>query len=458
MEKAHKIKNMKNEKIIVIGAGLCGTLMSMRLSQRGYDVDVYEKRSDPRAEGYEGGRSINLALSDRGLASLAMVGLDDDVRSELIPMYGRMIHADDGSTGKLYKYSGRPDEYINSVSRSGLNIKLLEEADKFDNIDFYFDTECLDVNTDTTTVTIKMDGEIQTLKADVILATDGAGSAARKSFERQGNKMRFDFSVKYLDTGYKELSLPAKADGSWAIDENALHIWPREGFMMIALPNLDGSFTLTLFIPFEGPNSLEQLTTDAEIMTFFQKNFPKLEEYYAHMLQDFHENPTSSLGTIRCYPWLRNKTLLLGDSAHAIVPFYGQGMNCAFEDCKVLDELLDKYEGDWDQVLPKYQEVRKPDTDAIADLAEDNFYEMRDATADPIFNKKRQIELALEQQYPDYYSKYSLVTFREDLPYHKAMAQGRRQNEILMDIAAEVSDVSNVNLQEVLDTVKAKMA
>lgn len=445
---------MHKEKVIIIGAGLCGTLMAMRLSQRGYDVDVYEKRSDPRRADYVGGRSINLALSDRGLAALEMVGLAEEVRSEIIPMYGRMIHPQDGGGGKLYKYSGRPQDWINSVSRSGLNIRLLEEADKFENIDFYFDSECSYVDTDRTQLTVTIDGETQTHQADVILASDGAGSAARQSFMSQGNKIRFDFSIQYLDTGYKELSLPA-VDGDWAIDAHALHIWPREGFMMIALPNMDKSFTLTLFIPFEGKGSLEELDSDDKILAFFKHNFPKLEPYYQHMLADFHSNPTSSLGTVRCYPWLVGRTLLLGDSAHAIVPFYGQGMNCAFEDCKVLDELIDKYDGDWDKVLRTYQTTRKPDTDAIADLAEDNFYEMRDATADPVFNRKREIELALEQQFPEYYSKYSLVTFREDIPYHTAMVRGRAQNKVLMEIAGELIDASEADLQQVFDKVTA---
>jgi len=442
------------DKIIIIGAGLCGTLMAMRLSQRGYDVDVYERRSDPRAEAYQGGRSINLALSDRGLAALDMVGLKDAVKKDIIPMYGRMIHSSDGSEGKLYKYSGRPQDWINSVSRSGLNVKLLEEADKFANIDFYFEAECLSVDTDSTEVTIRRAGQTLVHKADVILASDGAGSAARQSFMQQGNKIRFDFSIQYLDTGYKELSLPA-VEGDWAIDVNALHIWPRDGFMMIALPNLDKTFTLTLFIPFEGKGSIDELDTDAKIMAFFEHNFPKLRPHYDHMLADFHENPTSSLGTVRCYPWLVNRTLLLGDSAHAIVPFYGQGMNCAFEDCKVLDELITKHEGDWNLILPAYQKVRKPDADAIADLAEDNFYEMRDATADPVFNRKREIELALEQHYPEYYSKYSLVTFREDIPYHVAMARGRAQNKVLMQIAASVDSATDVDLTDVLAQVQA---
>jgi len=445
---------MGKESIMIIGAGLCGTLMAMRLSQRGYTVNVYEKRPDPRLSDYGSGRSINLALSDRGLAALAMVGLADEVRADIIPMHGRMIHASDGSKGQLYPYSGRSKDYINSVSRSGLNLKLIEEADKFPNIDFHFDHSCINIDLDATSATFHdATSTAVTTQADVIFATDGAGSVARRMFEKRGNQIRFDNSVKYLDTGYKELSLPSLPDG-WAINENALHIWPREGFMMIALPNLDKSFTLTLFIPFEGKGSIAELDTDEKIIEFFKSNFPKLAPYYEHMLADFHENPTSSLGTVRCYPWLVNKTLLLGDSAHAIVPFYGQGMNCAFEDCKVLDELIDEHDGDWSKILPAYQVIRKPDADAIADLAEDNFYEMRDATADPVFNKKRKIELALEQQFPDYYSKYSLVTFREDLPYHKAKAQGREQDVKLMKIAADMLKEDNVNLAEVLSAVR----
>lgn len=449
---------MNKEKIAIIGAGLCGTLMAMRLSQRGYDVKVYEKRSDPRKEKYTGGRSINLALSDRGIAALRMVGLEKEIQKETIPMRGRMIHTEGSFQGEFYQYSGRSKDWINSVSRGGLNIKLLEEADKFPNIDFYFDIECQSVDLENTKATFVSDtnGQI-TIEADVIIAADGAGSAARKSFLDRGNQLRFDFSVQYLDTGYKELSLPPLEEGSWAIEKNALHIWPRDGFMMIALPNLDGSFTLTLFVPFEGKGNIENLDTDTEILDFFNKNFPDLSKYHSHMLRDFYENPTSTLGTIRCYPWVANRTLLLGDSAHAIVPFYGQGMNCAFEDCIVLDDLIDKHNGDWDIILKRYQQIRKPDADAIASLAEDNFYEMRDATADPVFNKKRKIELALEQKFQEYYSKYSLVTFREDLPYHKAMEQGRKQNKILMDIASGIENVGEVNLDNIFQELKLRM-
>ena len=284
---------------MIIGAGLCGTLMAMRLSQRGYIVNIYEKRPDPRLSDYGSGRSINLALSDRGLAALSMVGLAESVREEVIPMHGRMIHASDGSKGHLYPYSGRPKDYINSVSRSGLNLKLIEEADKFPNIEFHFNHSCTSVDLDLTSATFQ-EGEstTKTASADVILATDGAGSVARRMFEKRGNQIRFDNSVKYLDTGYKELSLPDVA-GDWAIDKNALHIWPRDGFMMIALPNLDKSFTLTLFIPFEGKGSISELDTDDKIMHFFKSNFPKLEPYYDHMLANFHDNPTSSLGTLR---------------------------------------------------------------------------------------------------------------------------------------------------------------
>lgn len=444
----------RKEKILIVGAGLCGTVMAVRLSQLGYQVDVLERRADMRRRDVDAGRSINLALSARGLSGLDMIGLRSEILDDIIPMYGRRIHDHQGST-TLYKYSGRPDEYINSVSRSGLNIELLNYADKVGNIDIQYETKVTAIDLDQTVVNYTDHQGIDHAKQyDVIIGADGAGSAVRRSMQKISNRIRFDFSQRYLDTGYKELEIPPGPSGTWQIDKHALHIWPREGHMMIALPNTDGSFTLTLFIRFEGPDSMETLDSDAKVLAFFEKEYGDAVPFMPTLLQDWHDNPTSSLGMIKCYPWVVNKTVLLGDSAHAIVPFYGQGMNCALEDCVVMDRLIHKYDHSWPQILAAYQSIRKSHADAIADLAIDNFYEMRDDTADPVFNIKRKIELRLESEYDDYYSKYGLVTFRPDLDYHQAMTLGRRQDELLMKIAAETSDVSTIDLDEVYERVR----
>lgn len=445
----------RSEKILVVGAGLCGTLMAIRLAQLGYSVDVLERRGDMRRQDVDAGRSINLALSARGLAGLEMIGLKSELLDDIIPMYGRRIHDLEGHT-TLYKYSGRSDEYINSVSRSGLNIELLNYADRTGNINILYGTQVTHIDLDTTEVHYLDEAGIAHHGSyDVIFGADGAGSAVRRSMQKRSNSIRFDFSQRYLDTGYKELVIPAGPAGSWQIDKHALHIWPRDGHMMIALPNTDGSFTLTLFIRFEGPSSMETLDTDTRVMDFFREQYGDAVPFMPTLLKDWHDNPTSSLGMIKCYPWVVGQTVLIGDSAHAIVPFYGQGMNCAVEDCVIMDRLIEQHDHDWSEILPAYQELRKAHTDAIGDLAIDNFYEMRDDTADPVFNKKRKIELRLESEFDDYYSKYGLVTFRPDLDYHQAMTLGRRQDDLLMQIAASLESIDDMDLSAVYEQVKA---
>lgn len=442
---------MERGKIAIAGAGLCGTMMAIRLAEYGYEVDLYERRPDLRKTDISAGRSINLALSNRGLKALDMIGLKEKVIAEIIPMHGRLIHPSEGEN-TMYSYSGRENEYINSVSRGGLNMTLLDEAEKHDNITLYFEANVRSVDIKNTTLTVII-GDVESTKSyDVIFGSDGAGSAVRRTLQAQSSRLRFNFQQKWLSTGYKELHIPPTEDGGWKIEKHALHIWPRKGHMMIALPNMDGSFTLTMFTPFEGPVGMDRLVTDELITEFMEQNFADATVHIPDLLEQFHTNPAASLGTIKCYPWTYNRTVLLGDSAHAIVPFYGQGMNCALEDCVVLDQLIQDHDHDWDKILPAYQKQRKVDADAIADLAEDNFYEMRDGTADPVFNDKRIIELRLEAEH-DYYSKYSLVTFRADVPYHIAMKQGRLQNKVLYDIAKEVDDPNTVSLEPILKVV-----
>ncbi len=450
---------MGKEKVVIVGAGLSGSLLAIYLAKRGIECDVYEARSDMRKVAMSAGRSINLALSDRGILALSEVGMDAYMLAEAVPMHGRMIHALDGST-KLLPYSGRQGEYINSVSRGGLNIALLNEAERHEGVRFHFGEEC--VGFDCATGEAKM-GSGKVVKGDTLIATDGAGSAVRNAM-LHGGVPRFNFSQRWLDHGYKELHIPA-GPGGFVMEKNALHIWPRDKFMMIALANYDGSFTCTLFVAHKGANSFDEIDSgryggagdrEAALDAFMRDNFADVLGLMPGYRTDFFGNPTGNLGTVKCFPWnAGGRALLIGDSAHAIVPFYGQGMNCSFEDCRVLDKLIGVHGTDWASVFEKYSEARKVNTDAIADLAEENFYEMRDAVADPLFVKKRELETRLEQTFEGYFSKYSMVTFREDLPYSVARRMGNAQDAMLMDLCAGVDDVSKLDLAEVMRRVDA---
>ncbi len=439
------------ESVTIIGAGLCGSLLGARLAQLGYEVDIYERRPDMRKVNVDGGRSINLALSNRGFSGLNLIGVEEKVRELCIPMYGRMIHTLDGQL-KLLPYSGRPGLYINSVSRGGLNSLLLEELEKYSNAKLHFGHRCDAVDLDQKRITFYE--EEDKLKLDVnfdyVFGTDGAGSALRQAMMTKTNLIRFDFSLKYLTHGYKELEIPSGGSGSFLMEKNALHIWPRGSQMVIALPNLDGSFTVTLFQQFDGDEGLDMLDSDPELaLKFFKKYYPDALELMPEFEKSFRENPSSSLATIKCAPWdYDNYSLLLGDAAHAVVPFYGQGMNCAFEDVYILDQILANNKGDIGQTINETAISRKPNSDAIADLAVDNFYEMRDHTGDPVFQLKNAIESILEKQFDSYASKYSMVTFRSDLPYRTAMIKGRLQDEYLMDFSRKVKTVDGLNYEK----------
>ena len=461
----------QTNKITMIGAGLAGSLLAIYLAKRGLNVSVFEARGDMRKAEVVAGRSINLALSDRGIAALREVGMDDYMLAEAIPMHGRMIHTVSGET-KLLPYSGRKGEYINSISRGGLNIALINAAEKYRNVQFILNEKCVGFDC--------RSGEAEfesgrTIRADTLFATDGAGSKVRLAMEKQ--IAGFDSSSVFLDHGYKELHIPQRnADtlvrngrDAFAMEPNALHIWPRNKFMMIALPNFDGSFTCTLFLAKSdnasaGDTSFDQLTDESAVLKFFEREFPDALPLMPTLVDDFFTNPTGDLGTLKCWPWnVEGKALLLGDSAHAMVPFYGQGMNCAFEDVRAFAGLIDKQMSEpeaiatgshqnieWRSIFEEYSALRKINTDAIQDMAEENFYEMRDAVADPVFQRKRELETKLEQTYPDYFSKYSMVTFREDMPYSEAKRRGNEQDAMLMEICSKVSDVHYIDTQEVM--------
>lgn len=427
------------KKIAVIGGGLVGSLLSIYLRKRGYEVVVYERRNDPRNTNLYAGRSINLALSTRGLKALEEVGLADVIRKAAIPMHGRMMHNIQSELSFL-PY-GKEGQFINSISRGDLNILLINEAEKL-GVKFQFDLRCLQVDFENTTLTLQdvTDGNTQTIAHDLIIGADGAFSALRGSMQFTD---RYNFSQEYIDHGYKELHIPAGADGAFQLEKNALHIWPRESFMMIALPNPDGSFTCTLFFPFEGDPSFKTFKDDQTIVRFFHETFPDATALIPNLLEDFHSNPTSSLVTMKCFPWVKNNCLLIGDAAHAIVPFYGQGMNAGFEDCRILNKMLSEHDDDWNKVLQLFQQQRKPDTDAIAQLALDNFIEMRDLVADAEFLLRKKIEAQLHARYPDQWIPlYSMVTFNENIRYSEAYATGKKQKAI-MDEVMKTPDIAS---------------
>lgn len=411
----------------MLGAGLVGSLMSIYLSKRGYKVDIYEKRSDMRASGQRGGRSINLALSHRGLTALEEVGLADEIRKLVIPMKGRMMHDTNGHY--TYQAYGKEGQYINSVSRSLLNEMLMDEAEK-GGVKIHFEHHCSEVNLDKTEATFHSPKGIVKVNPDIILGSDGAFSALREAIQHTD---RTNYSQFFIEHGYKELSIPP-VNGEFAMEPNALHIWPRGRFMMIALPNTDKSFTCTLFLDFEGPQSFERLRTKQAVEDFFGEYFPDVPPLVPDLTQQFFENSTPSLITVKCFPWAKNKSLLIGDAAHAIVPFYGQGMNCGFEDCHVLNQLIDDYQHDWHQIMPAFQISRKPNADAIAELALQNFIEMRDLVADPKFLLRKKIEARLHELYPDrWVPLYTMVTFTQ-LPYEQALKTGQKQTQIMEDV------------------------
>ncbi|WGH75536.1 NAD(P)/FAD-dependent oxidoreductase [Tenacibaculum tangerinum] len=445
------------DNIVIIGAGLCGSLLALRLAQRGYKVDVYESRPDLRVTDISAGRSINLALSDRGFKALRLCGVEEKAREICIPMYGRLMHDREGNTFTS-NYSGREGEYINSISRGDLNGILLTEAEKHENVNIYFNTECTSVDIENTIAHFKNQDTKEEFSVDgtVIFGTDGAGSSLRKSYYLE-RKFLFSYSQNFLTHGYKELEIPADKRGKHQISKDHLHIWPRGEYMLIALPNLDGSFTVTLFLSYdEGAYNFNNLTSEEKITEFFEKEFSDALELIPSIKDEFFNNPTGALGTVKCSPWhYQNKTLLMGDAAHAIVPFYGQGMNASFEDVTVFDAILDTHEGDWQATFKVYEKARKKDTDAIADLAIDNFYEMRDHVANPLFKQKRKLEMDLEETFPNqYFSKYSMVTFNEEIPYAEAMKKGRAQDKALLNMVAHNDLDAITDLSEVLKKVQ----
>lgn len=406
----------------IIGAGLAGSLLAILLARRGYRVAVYERRADPRRVIVDGGRSINLALAARGIRGLKLAGVLERVMPLAIPMRGRMVHEHDGKA-ELQMYGVRPEEVIYSVSRAELNRALIEEAASFKNVELHFGQVCLGMARGKNSVEMRDEatGRIYEAAHQPTIATDGAGSAVRDALlTRQVSTVREE----PLDHDYKELTIPAR-DGKHVMDPNALHIWPRGGFMLIALPNLDGSFTATLFLARSGPNSFAQLTSLTAVEEFFEREFPSARALMPELPREFNEHPQGSLGTVYTRGWhLDGDVLLLGDAAHAIVPFHGQGMNCAFEDCAELIRLMDEHRH-WSGLFEAFERERRPNTDAIAQMALENYQEMRETVLDPEYRSKKKETEELERKNPDFIPRYSMVMFHAEIPYIEALSSPR---------------------------------
>ena len=403
----------ENKSAIIVGAGLVGSLWAVYLSKAGYKVTIYERRPDIRRADISAGKSINLALSTRGWKALDKVGVGDEIRKIAIPMYGRTMHDLEGNlTNQPY---GKEGQAIYSVSRGGVNAKMMDIAENVGNSTIHYDEECIGADTAKGIVYLENQntGAKTEAQADVVFAADGAFSAVR--YHCLQKKDGFNFSQRFISDGYREILLPANEDGSYKLDKNALHIWPRGRFMLIALANEDGSFTCTLFMPHKGDEgAFDKLKSKEQVDNFFKNTFHDFYEMMPNIADAWEDHPLSSLAIMRSYPWHHEKVALIGDAAHATVPFYGQGMNGGFEDCTVLSELMEKHNENWDKIFEEYSEVRKPDGDALQDLSLDNYFVMRDYVADPKFLLQKKIEAKFSKMYPDKWMPlYSQVTFSD---------------------------------------------
>jgi kynurenine 3-monooxygenase len=430
-------------RITLIGAGLNGPLLAILLMQRGFSVAIYERRPDMRRVRMSAGRSINLALSTRGIYALQQAGLWEGMRSIIIPMKGRMMHSIAGEL-TFQPYGKNEAEVINSISRAELNIALISAAEEL-GAAIHFNQRCTgyDLKSGSLRMRDESTGEETTRETGVVIGCDGSTSSIRAEMLKLS---RFNFSQQYLDYGYKELTIPAGPKGRHLLETHALHIWPRGNHMLIALPNIDGTFACILFLPFEGADSFAGLTTETEVAQFFESRFPDAVTLMPQLTDNYFGNPTGAMVTVKCSPWhVGGRALLVGDAVHAIVPFFGQGINCGFEDCTCLVELLDRYGADWPRVFGDFEKERKVNTDAIADMAIENFTEMRDRVADSRFLLRKKVELALEAKYPQtFVPKYSMVTFHR-IPYSVALARGAIQDRMLAELCESISRVEDLD-------------
>ena len=435
----------------IIGSGLVGSLWAIYLSKAGYQVNIFERRSDMRKEKMSAGKSINLATSYRGWKALDEMEIGDEIRKIAIPMYGRTMHDLTGNTN--YQPYGINNQAIFSVSRGEINCKLMDIAEQKGNTNIHFNEECTGADLKNGIVNLKNSetGKISEVKADVVFATDGAFSAVR--YNAMQKLDRFSFSQNYIEDGYREILLPANSDGSYKLERQTLHIWPRGRFMLIALPNFDGSFTCTLFMPFDGHEyCFNNLTSKQKVEAFFKEVFPDFFEMMPNIADEWENHPLSSLAIVRCFPWTHGKTALMGDAAHATVPFFGQGMNAGFEDCSVMYSLMKKHNEDWDKVFKEYEIIRKPNGDAVQDLSLYNYLVMRDKVADPSFQLQQKIERRIAELHPGkYFPMYSMVSF-SDIEYQVALKQGKEQDEIIQNLIFR-NKITNKTRSEEIDLI-----
>ncbi len=444
---------MKNKKIDVLGAGLCGSLLAVTLARRGYRVTLWERQQDPRKHRAEAGRSINLAMAARGIRALKHAGVFEPVEKLLVPMRGRMIHHPDGEL-EMQAYGARPDEQIYSVSRAGLNRILLDSAEHEHGVRIRFGhtAESFDPETLTLSMLDTDSGSRRVLRDRPLIAADGAGSAVRQAY---GDDSRIAPSEELLPHGYKELTLPPGADGGFQLASDALHIWPRGGFMLIALPNPGGDFTLTLFLPNEGEPSFATLEDPAAVKAFFEREFPDIVPLLPDLTGQFTANPVGILGTVRCRHWHDRNVLLIGDAAHAIVPFHGQGMNIAFEDCRLLDEILASGASDWEDAFARFEALQHANGNAIADMALDNYVEMRDRVRDPQFVLMKQLAFELERRLPGHFiPRYSMVMFHAEIPYAVARQRGAEQAALLRELTANAARLEDIDIDAAVERVR----
>jgi kynurenine 3-monooxygenase len=434
-----------SETITLIGAGLNGPLLGILLRQRGFAVEIYERRPDMRKVRMTAGRSINLALSTRGIHGLQQAGLWERMQRIIIPMRGRMMHSIAGEL-TFQPYGKNEQEVINSISRSELNIALMNAAEER-GVTIHFNQRCTgrDFKNGSLRMRNEETGEENVHEAGVVIGCDGSASAIRNDMRKLKG---FTFSQEHLNYGYKELTIPAGAGGEHLLEQNALHIWPRGNHMLIALPNIDGTFACILFLPFEGADSFASLSSPEEVIKFFAVRFPDAMRLMPDLAENYFANPTGAMITIKCFPWHDKQALLLGDAAHAIVPFFGQGLNCGFEDCTALMELLDRYGADWPRVFAEFESARKVNTDAISDMAIENFVEMRDRVGEARFLFRKKVELALEARFPGWFvPKYAMVTFHR-VPYSLALARGIVQDKILAELCEGIERVEDLDWEK----------
>ncbi|HHF7368174.1 TPA: FAD-dependent oxidoreductase [Legionella bozemanae] len=438
------------KEVTIVGSGLAGSLLALYLAKRGYKLELFDARPDLRTMRAEDGRSINLALSCRGITGMAGVGIMPQVKKLMVPMRARAIHEMQGQI-KFQSFGRHPNEHINAIQRNDLNKLLLNEAEKYPKVKLNFNTKLIDLDVDKKSVLFKLpDGTILKRNYELLIGADGAGSAVREQLHA---KHLVHASRAYLPYGYKELSIGEPAQNH-LIHEH-LHLWPRDAFLLLGNPNLNQSITGSLFLPYEGKNSFAELDNELKIKTFFQEAFPDAYAEMPNLIEEFTQHPTGNMSTIKCDPWyFQDQCLLIGDAAHGVVPFFGQGMNSAFEDCRILNELLDKYHDDWKKVMPAFYQSRKINTDAVAQMSMDNFHEIQIDIRDTRFNLKKQLELELMHRYPeDYVSKHVLVMFT-NTPYAEAQAHGELQAKFLNKISDQVERIEEIDWTKVEKELK----